>query len=100
MNAFLFIITGLIVLVGSSVIAIAPIWKEQERQFRLIGVVLPVGGGVMGIVIGLKSAAKSDALMRSTAQIVQTSAKTLRGVDETRSEERRVGKECRSRWET
>src|SRR5258708_16720539 len=93
MNAFLFIVTGLIVLVGSSFTAIAPIWKEKEKQFRIIGVGLTVGGGVLGILIGLKSAAKSDALIRSTAQILQTSAKTLSGVDQTLQTSKDVLKE-------
>ncbi len=93
MNAFLFIVTGLIVLVGSSFTAIAPIWKEKEKQFRIIGVGLTVGGGVLGILIGLKSAAKSDALIRSTAQILQTSGKTLSGVDQTLQTSKDVLKE-------
>jgi hypothetical protein len=93
MNAILFIVTGLIVLAGSSLTAIAPIWKEKEKRFRIIGVCVTVGGGVLGIVIGLKSAAKSDALMRSTAQILQTSGKTLSGVSETLQTSKDVLKE-------
>jgi hypothetical protein len=85
MNAFLFIVTGLVVLVGSSFTAIAPIATEKkvEKRLRIIGVCLTVAGGLLGVVIGLRSAAKTDALMRSTAQIMQTSAKTLSAVDET-----------------
>jgi hypothetical protein len=95
MNAILFIITGLIVLAGSSLTAIAPIWKEKgkEKRLRIVGVCITVGGGLLGIVIGLKSAAKSDTLMRNTAQILQTSGKTLSGVSETLQTSKDVLKE-------
>jgi len=81
--------------VGSSFTALAPICTEKgvEKRVRIIGVCLTVSGGFLGLVIGLKSAAKSDALMRSTAQIVQTSAKTLSGVDETLKTSKEVLKE-------
>jgi len=95
MNAFLFIVTGLIVLVGSSCALIAPIWKEKEKHLRIIGVCLTVSGGLLGILIGLRSAAKSDALMRSTAQILQTSGKTLSGVDQTLQTSKDVLKETK-----
>ncbi len=95
MNAILFIITGLIVLAGSSLTAVAPIWKEKEKRLRIVGVCVTVSGGALGIAIGLKSAAKSDALMRSTAQILQTSGKTLSGVDETLKASKDVLKETR-----
>ncbi len=83
MNAFLSIVTGLVVVVGSGLIAIAPIFPKREKRLRWVGVGVTLAGGLLNVVIGLGSAAKTDALVRNTAQIVESSGKTLGVVNET-----------------
>jgi hypothetical protein len=68
MNTFLFILAGLIVIAGSILIGLAPIWKQHEKRLRVLGVSLTFAGGVLGIVIGLRSAAKTDTLLKSSQQ--------------------------------
>lgn len=74
MNALLFILTGLIVLVGSGLVALAPIFEKQEARrvkgarLRVAGVCCTTIGAVLGIVFGLRSAKKTDALMRNAQE--------------------------------
>jgi hypothetical protein len=95
MNVFLFIFTALVVLTGSALGLIAPIWKEREKHFRIVAALLTVTGGSIGIWFGLRSAAKTDALMRGTAQLSETSGKTLSAVDETLKTSKGVLEETR-----
>ena len=61
---------------------------EQESNFKAL--VLPV---IVLVVICLVCSALLAVLNNATAPIIEANTKA-----ETRSEERRVGKECRSRW--
>jgi hypothetical protein len=100
MSVFLFIFTALVVLTGSALGLIAPIWKEREKRFRIVAAFLTVTGGCIGILFGLRSAAKTDALMRSTTQISETSGKTLSAVDETLKTSKGVLEETRKNLDT
>jgi hypothetical protein len=85
LNAFLFILTGLIVLTGSALVGLAPIIKRFETRLRIIGVCCTAAGGFLGIGVGLRSAKKTDTLMRNSAQILQKSDTALGGINETLS---------------
>jgi hypothetical protein len=99
MNAFFAIITGLIVTVGSGITALAPISKRRERFLRVLGVCFTLAGGLLGVTLGLRSAAKTNSLLSNTAEILQNSSKTLRGIDETLTTSKGVLKETQENLE-
>lgn len=77
MNAFLTILTGLIVLSGSVLIGLAPLWKSVEARLRIIGVCCTVAGGLLGVGIGLRSTNKTEALVQSTSKAARNAQEAL-----------------------
>src|ERR1051325_9336803 len=68
---------GLLINIGAAILFGYANWENQPRMFLYAGLVI-IGAGIFDMVDGR--------VARATGQVT------------TRSEERRVGKECRSRW--
>src|SRR5437879_3670767 len=68
MNAFLYLVAGPMLVFAAVIIAIAPNFRTWEKRLRWIGAGLTFSAGVLNIVIGLRSAAKMDVLVRNTQE--------------------------------
>src|ERR1700722_4865427 len=69
MNAFLYLVAGPMLVLAAVLIAIAPNFPTYQNRLRWIGAGLTFAAGVLNIVIGLRSAAKMDALVQNTQEV-------------------------------
>src|SRR5690554_7376448 len=75
-------------------------WSSDVCSSDLLDIALGIGGLPFGRVVeiyGPESSGKTTLTLSVIAQ-AQKMGKTCAFIDAERSEERRVGKECRSRW--
>jgi hypothetical protein len=96
MDAVLLIVTGLAVLAGTLLSGPIPNWRKKEERVRTFGFGLTFIGGILSLVMGIRSAAQNETLMVRTARILTNSGTTLDKVNEALGTSKDVLKDTQS----
>src|ERR1039457_864612 len=82
---------------SKTILSVSGLCIERGGTVILDGVNWRVGRGQHWVILGANGSGKTSLLSALTGYLMPTSGE-ISVLGETRSEERRVGKECRSRW--